>query len=261
MPGSVIFSTEFYYSVVGAMFCIAPIVFFALQYISAGYGIMYTPKWGPAVNNRLGWVLMESPVFFAMLLFWLLSPRRWDVAPMVMCFLFLFHYFQRSFIFPMLIKGKSRMPLAIVAMGVIFNLINSYMIGGWLFFVSPADAYPVSWLRDPRFIIGTLLFLTGMGINLHSDHIIRHLRKPGDTNHYIPHGGMYRYVTSANYFGEFVEWSGYALLTWSIGGVAFAVWTFANLAPRARKLHARYISEFGDDYAKLNRRYIIPFIY
>ncbi|MDE7437647.1 MAG: DUF1295 domain-containing protein [Muribaculaceae bacterium] len=258
---SVIFSTDFYYSVVGAMFCIAPIVFFALQYISAGYGIMYTPKWGPAVNNRLGWVLMESPAFLAMLLFWLLGPRRWDAAPMTMCFLFLFHYFQRSFIFPLLIKGKSRMPLTIVAMGVIFNLINSYMIGGWLFFVAPADTYPVSWLWDPRFVIGTVLFFAGMGINLHSDNIIRHLRKPGDTKHYIPRGGMYRYVTSANYLGEFIEWCGYAVLTWSVGGVAFAVWTFANLAPRARKLHARYISEFGDDYARLNRRYILPFIY
>ena len=100
-----------------------------------------------------------------------------------------------------------------------------------------------------------------MGINLHSDNIIRHLRKPGDTKHYIPRGGMYRYVTSANYLGEFIEWCGYAVLTWSVGGVAFAVWTFANLAPRARKLHARYISEFGDDYARLNRRYILPFIY
>ncbi|MDE6338791.1 MAG: DUF1295 domain-containing protein [Muribaculaceae bacterium] len=243
------------------MFCLAPVVFFALQYVSAGYGIMYTPKWGPTVGNRLGWVLMESPVFVAMLLFWLLSPRRWETAPMVMCILFLLHYFQRSFIFPFLIKGKSRMPLAIVAMGVIFNLINSYMIGGWLFYVAPADYYPVSWLWSPCFIIGTVIFFTGMGINMHSDYIIRHLRKPGDTKHYIPRGGMYRYVTSANYFGEFIEWTGYAILTWSLGGAAFALWTFANLAPRARKLHQRYISEFGDDYTSLNRKFILPYIY
>lgn len=261
MPDNLIFSTDFYYSVVFSMLCIAPIVFFALQYISAGYGIMYTPKWGPTVNNRFGWVLMESPAFIAMMLFWLLSARRWDAAPMVMGLFFLFHYFQRSFIFPFLIKGKSRMPIVIVAMGVIFNLINSYMIGGWLFYVSPADAYPASWLWSPCFIIGAILFFAGMAINLHSDYVVRHLRKPGDTRHYIPRGGMYRYVTSANYLGEFIEWSGYAVLTWSLGGVAFAVWTFANLAPRARKLHQRYISEFGEEYSQLNRRYILPYIY
>lgn len=153
------------------------------------------------------------------------------------------------------------MPLAIIIMGVLFNVINTYMIGGWLFYVSPADAYPTSWLYSPAFIIGTIMFFAGMGINLTSDYIIRHLRKPGDTGHYIPRGGMFRYVTSANYFGEFFEWCGYAVLTWSVGGLVFAVWTFANLAPRARSLHKRYISEFGEEYSKLNRKYILPFIY
>lgn len=256
-----IFDPDLYYSVVGAMFVLAPVVFLALQRVTAGYGMMYNPKWGPTVGNRLGWILMEAPVFIAMLLLWLLSPRRWEPAPVVMALLFLFHYFQRSFIFPLKIKGKGRMPVAIIAMGVIFNLINAYMIGGWIFYVSTPDRYPVSWLASPLFILGTVIFITGMAINWHSDHIIRSLRKPGDTRHYIPRGGMYRYVTSANYFGEFVEWTGYAILTWSVAGAAFALWTFANLAPRARKIHERYIREFGDDYKKLGRKYILPFIY
>jgi 3-oxo-5-alpha-steroid 4-dehydrogenase 1 len=72
---------------------------------------------------------------------------------------------------------------------------------------------------------------------------------------------MFRYVTSANYLGEFTEWVGYAILTWSAAGAVFALWTFANLAPRAVKLHERYCDEFGDEYRKLNRRYILPFIY
>lgn len=152
------------------------------------------------------------------------------------------------------------MPLAVILMGVVFNLINAYMIGGWLFYIAPLQ-YPVSWLYSPLFILGTLIFFCGMWINIKSDSIVRHLRKPGDTRHYIPKGGLYNYVTSANYFGEFVEWTGYAILTWSLGGLAFAVWTFANLAPRARSIHQRYISEFGDDYRCLHRKYIIPFIY
>lgn len=261
MVNDIIFSDSFYYGVVGSMFCLAPIVFFALQFVSAGYGMMYTPKWGPTVSNRVGWVLMESPVFIAMVLFWLLSPRRWDAAPMVMCLFFLMHYFQRSFIFPFMIKGKGKMPLTIVAMGILFNLINSYMIGGWLFYVAPVGYYTADWFLSPCFLVGTAVFFVGMWINVRSDSIVRHLRKPGDTRHYIPRGGMYRYVTSANYFGEFVEWTGYAVLTWSLGGAAFALWTFANLAPRARKLHARYLSEFGEEYKVLNRRYILPFIY
>lgn len=255
------FDIEIYEWVVGIMIVLAVVVFIALHRINAGYGMMYTKKWGPAVNNRLGWVMMEAPVFIAMLLLWLLSDRAGQPALIVMALLFLLHYFQRSFIFPFLIKGKNRMPLVIVLLGVIFNLINAYMIGGWLFYVSPADAYPVSWLWSPLFILGTVIFFIGMGINIQSDHIIRHLRKPGDTAHYIPRGGMYRYVTSANYFGEIVEWTGFAILTWSVAGVVFVLWTFANLAPRSRSIHQRYIREFGDDYSSLHRKYILPFIY
>lgn len=255
------FEKDIYEIVVGTMVVLAVIVFIALHRVTAGYGMMYNRKWGPTVGNKLGWVLMESPVFFAMLLLWLLSPRRGEPVLIVMTSLFLLHYFQRSFIFPFLIKGKSRMPLAIVTMGVVFNLVNAYMIGGWFFYVSPADTYPFSWLWSPLFILGTIIFFLGMATNLQSDHIIRHLRKPGDTSHYIPHGGMYRYVTSANYLGEFTEWVGFAILTWSVAGAVFALWTFANLAPRARSIHHRYISEFGEDYSRLNRKYILPFIY
>ncbi len=255
------FEPSFYYSVVGVMIALAAVVFLGLQRITAGYGMMYTSKWGPAVNNRLGWVLMEAPSFIAMLLLWIFSPRAAEPALVVMASLFEIHYFQRSFIFPLLIRGKGRMPLVIILMGVLFNVINAYMIGGWLFYVSPADAYPVAWLYSPLFILGTLIFIAGMIINIGSDRIIRNLRKPGDTRHYIPRGGMYRYVTSANYLGEFTEWLGFAILTWSLGGLAFAIWTFANLAPRARRIHERYISEFGSEYADLKRNYILPFIY
>lgn len=256
-----LFLPDVYYSVVWGMIALAVVVFFTLYRITAGYGMMYTRRWGPTVGNRLGWVLMEAPVFFAMLAFWLLSPRRGEAAPIVMALLFEIHYFQRSFVFPFLIRGRNRMPLVIILIGVVFNVINAYMIGGWIFYVAPADAYPVSWLYSPLFILGTLIFISGMAINLHSDYIIRHLRAPGDTRHYIPKGGFFRLVTSANYFGELVEWTGYAILTWSPGGLAFGIWTFANLAPRARRIHARYESEFGDEYRRLRRHYILPGIY
>ena len=46
-----------------AMSALAVIVFVALYYVRAGYGMFHTPKWGLSVNNKLGWVLMEAPVF------------------------------------------------------------------------------------------------------------------------------------------------------------------------------------------------------
>ena len=239
----------------------AAIVFFALYFIDAGYGMMYTKRWGPAIDNRLGWVIMESPVFFAMSLLWWCSDRRADTVPLIFFILFQLHYFQRSFIFPLLIKGKSKMPLAIILSGITFNLLNALMQGGWIFYVSPAGTYTPDWLYSPQFIAGIIIFFSGIAINLNSDNIIRHLRRPGDTKHYIPRGGMFRYVSSANYFGEFLEWVGFAVLTWSAAGAVFAIWTFANLAPRAARIHRRYSQEFGEQFDRLHLKRIIPFIY
>ena len=243
------------------MSAIAVVVFVSLYFVDAGYGKFYNKKWGPAVNNKLGWVLMESPVFVAMLLLWLFSDRRGDLVRIAFLFLFELHYIQRSFVFPFRMRGNSVMPLSIVVMGVVFNVLNALMQGGWIFYISPDDYYGRDWLTDPRFIAGFLVFIIGMYINIQSDDIIRNLRKDGDTRHYLPKQGMFRYVTSPNYFGEFVEWVGFAILTWSWAGAVFALWTFANLAPRADHIYKMYQSEFGKalDTKKVKR--IIPFIY
>lgn len=239
---------------------IAVIVFFSLYHINAGYGIMYDKKWGGTVNNRLGWILMEAPVFIVMLICWLLSERTFQTVPLIFFIIFQTHYFQRSFIFPMLFKTKSRMPIFIMLMGVLFNTLNGLMQGGWIFYVSPADMYTIEWLTTPQFIIGTIIFIIGMGINLHSDYIVRHLRKPGDHNHYLPKGGFYDYVTSANYFGELTEWLGWAILTWSFAGAVFFIWTFANLVPRANTIYKKYQTMFPEMQNKKLKR-VIPFIY
>ena len=204
---------------------------------------------------------MEVPVFLAMLLLWWFSDRRTDGVRMLFLILFELHYFHRSFIFPRQLRGHNRMPWTIVLMGAVFNTLNALMQGGWLFYFSPADRYPQSWLTSLPFIAGTLLFFAGMYVNIQSDSIIRNLRKPGDTAHYLPKGGMFRYVTSANYFGEFMEWVGFAILTWSWAGAVFALWTFANLAPRAARIHTMYSQEFPDEMDPHKVKRMLPFIY
>lgn len=244
-----------------AMSIIAVIVFIALYFVTAGYGVFYNKKWGPSIPNKIGWVLMESPVFIAMILLCVFSERSTNVVCLIFLILFEIHYFQRSFIFPFLIRGKSVMPLSVILMGVVFNTLNALMQGGWIFYVAPENMYEISWLTTPQFIIGTLIFFVGMIINIHSDYIIRHLREPGDTKHYLPKKGMFKYVTSANYFGEFVEWCGFAILTWSLAGAVFALWTFANLAPRAARIYDNYKKEFGNELDTKKVKRILPFIY
>ena len=242
------------------MALLALVVFAALHFFEAGYGYLFNPKYGPPVPNKIGWVLMESPVFVAMCVLWLLSERTWEAGPLTLFALFQAHYLQRAFIFPLLMRGASKMPLGIVVMGMCFNTLNALMQGGWIFYVSP-EGYYADWFAQPYIYIGGAMFLAGMAVNLHSDHIIRNLRRPGDTRHYIPRGGMFRYVSSANYFGELLEWTGFAVASWSWAGAVFAWWTFANLAPRAASLNKRYAKEFGDEFTSLGRKKIIPFIY
>ena len=249
------------------MAAMAVVVFVALFYFKAGYGYLSTKNWGPKIGNKTAWVIMEAPAFLFMLYYTLnfafsgVETGNSKVVLFIMAGFYLLHYFQRSFIFPLMMRGKSTMPIAIMLMGLVFNTMNSYIIGEWLYEYAPAGMYGLSWLWSPRFIIGAIIFAAGMGINLHSDHIIRNLRKPGDTKHYIPRKGFYKYVTSANYFGEFTEWVGFAILTWSPAGLLFAVWTFANLGPRAKSLTEKYEKEFGEEYTKLNKKHIIPFIW
>ena len=158
------------------------------------------------------------------------------------------------------------MPFVIMILSFVWNVINGYIQGYFLFYIAPADpyyshAYTSAWLTDPRFIIGVLVFFTGWAINMHSDYVIRHLRKPGDTNHYLPKKGLYKYVTSANYFGEITEWLGFAIMTWSYAGLIFFWFSCCNLIPRSNAIYKKYQEEFPDEFDPKKLKRIIPFIY
>lgn len=238
------------------------VVFVALYFVRAGYGMFQSAGWGPTVDNRLGWVLMEAPVFVMMAVLWAVSDVGTAMPQFLFLLLFELHYLQRSFVFPLLMRGRSRMPVAIMAMGIVFNVINGCMQAGGLFYYVEPERYAAGWayLLSPHAVVGLLLFVAGLCINLHSDHVIRHLRQRGDTRHYLPSRGLYRYVTSANYLGELTEWVGFAVLTASPAAWVFAWWTAANLVPRADAIHRRYRREFGAE-AVGRRRRIIPLIY
>ena len=239
----------------------AVVVFISLYFVTAGYGQFRTRQWGWSINNKAGWVLMEAPVFLVMLAIWWLSPAKWALPQLVLFGLFELHYFQRSFVFPFLMKGRSQMPIAIMLSGVLFNVINGYLQGGGLYlFPNPDYDLGASYLLRPNAIVGILLFVVGIAINLHSDHVIRHLRQPGDTRHYLPQKGMYRFVTSANYMGEIIEWTGFAIAAATPAAWVFPVWTAANLVPRAHAIYDKYRKEFGKE-ALGKRKRIIPFIY
>ena len=253
-------SPTFFHAFLVVMVVLAGTFAFTLTKGPAGYGQYTNRRWGATINDRAGWVIMEVPVVLLFAYYWLSSDRTWATTPLVFCLIFNLHYLQRTFVFPMLIRGSNQMPWSIIISGMVFNSANAFMQGAWIYFLSPDGLYGPEWLATPQFIVGIAIFLAGFVINLHSDHVIRNLRKPGDTGFYIPRGGMFRYVTSANYLGELTEWVGWAIMTWSLPGLVFAVWTFANLGPRANTHHNWYLKKFGTEYPRERRR-MIPFVY
>src|SRR5262249_1460418 len=121
------------------------------------------------------------------------------------------------------------------------------------------NPYDASWLHDPRFLVGAALWIAGYTINRAADRTLRRLRARGESAYRIPRGMLFRWVSCPNYLGECVEWIGWAILTWSFAGLAFALWTLANLVPRARSHHAWYRAHFAD-YPR-NRRALVPCVW
>ena len=98
-----------------------------------------------------------------------------------------------------------------------------------------------------------------MFLNIHADNVLLSLRKPGETEYGVPNRGAFRFISCPNYLGEILEWTGWAVATWSLGGLAFCVFTAANLIPRARSNHRWYRENFSD-YPP-NRRALIPGVF
>jgi steroid 5-alpha reductase family enzyme len=148
------------------------------------------------------------------------------------------------------------MPLAVAALGFTFNIANTYLNAR---FISHFATYPAGWLGSARFVGGAALFLAGFAVNQHADEVLRTLRAPGERGYKIPHGGLYRFVSAPNYFGELVEWTGFAVAAWSPAALTFVVWTTANLLPRAWANHRWYRRTFADYPAR--RRALVPFLF
>uniref|UniRef100_A0A8D0C229 3-oxo-5alpha-steroid 4-dehydrogenase (NADP(+)) n=1 Tax=Salvator merianae TaxID=96440 RepID=A0A8D0C229_SALMN len=181
------------------------------------------------------WILMELPsIMVPTFLLVLRHPPR--LAPLgckLLGGMFCGHYFHRTFIYPFFRRGRP-FPLHTVFAGILFCMFNGFLQSYYMIYCAE---YPDDWCNDVRFTSGFLLFVLGMGINIHSDFLLRQLRKPGEFTYKIPQGGLFAYVSSANYFGEILEWFGYAIATWCLPAFAFAFCTVCILGPRACQCH------------------------
>jgi hypothetical protein len=195
---------------------------------------------------------MELPSF-AIILFFYINSNQSAFAKMLSV-LWLMHYLNRTFIFPLRIRTRGKeMPLIIVLSAIGFNIVNAWLNG---YFLANLETYNDHSFLEWNFFMGAALFSVGFAINQISDHRLINLRKPGETGYKIPKGFLFEFISCPNHFGELVQWFGFALMAWNFPAVCFFVWTAANLIPRSRKHHKWYEENFTD-YPE-NRKAILP---
>ncbi len=246
-------SPEFIWSWMG----LAGAVLVVLLFISAPYGRHLRTGWGPMIPARLGWVLMELPALVIPPICFIIGDRWTDPVAQIFLFLWLFHYIYRTLVYPFLIRARGKpVPVFVVGLGAVFNTVNGAVQGAFLFLGTPP--HTTGWFTDGRFGLGLCLFLVGFFIHFRSDAILRRLRWTENAAYRIPHGLLYRWVSQPNYLGEMLQWVGWAALTWSLAGASFAVWTIANLLPRALSNHRWYQEQF-EDYPE-KRRAVLPYL-
>lgn len=245
--------------VLALMFALVlPIVSFGIEAPYGRYAVNAGKWWGCLIPGRAAWVLQELPNLILLIICYSVGDPNvcGSSANQVLLVLFAMHYMNRTLIFPFLIRGGKASTFVPFIMAMMFCTTNAYLQCRYLTYL---QRYPDEWLHDPRFVAGLILFFVGFAINNHSDHVLRNLRKPGETGYKIPNAGMFRYVSGANFFGEIVEWTGFACACWSLPAAVFAFTTICNIGPRALNHHQWYLSKFKESYPK-ERKAIIPFL-
>jgi len=229
--------------------------FFLLLKVTAPFGRYASTHWGPVIDNRIAWFVMEATVLVTFWYFVFPLAKNLSFPALIISFLFTLHYINRAFIFPFRIRTKKKkMPVVIMFSAILFNIVNGSALG---YFLTHFSSYTNEWLNDWRFILGAILFFSGMIINWRADNTLIHLRKKIETGYQIPYGELFGLISCPNHFGEIAEWFGFALLSWCLPAAAFFIWTSANLLPRSLAHHRWYKQHFPD-YPS-NRKAVIPF--
>ena len=179
------------------------------------------------------------------------------IVNLVLYSLFTIHYLCRGIVSPLAFRySHSKVTVWIPITTTILNLVYHFTIADF----SGSAFYCSGYYYDPRFIVGVLLFVIGFLINWTADIQLIRLRKSRrDKDYLLPEGPLFSLISCPNYFGEGLEWMGWAIASWSLPGLVWWLYVESTLIPRARHNHKWYRQQFINYPHR--RKAIIPFIY
>ena len=232
-------------------------VFIVLFFLPAPYGKHFKSTWGPCISSKYAWVIMEFPAVMVMLSIYVVNYSEQGLVSAVFILIWLSHYVYRTFVYPFRTNNPSKpFPVVIALMGFLFNILNGIINGVYLFEIRVIEN--TEWLISSVFIVGLGLFIAGMLVNKKGESDFKRLVRSDVNTYVMPSGGLLDTISNPHYFGELIQWLGWAVLCWSPAGFAFFIFTFANLFPRAILNHRWYKKEFPD--FPPGRKAIIPYL-
>ena len=244
-------------------FILAIITFLGQLCKPAPYGRHANGNGKLPVPKRLAYIFSDAVpgiVIFSMTYF--VAGQFFDEhINLIMYCLFIVHYIHRGLIQP-LVARYSRpkitfwIPISTFLANILYHYINAEFIG--------SAQYCDGYIYDPRFLIGLILFIIGFVINRAADMQLLCLRvcqkdKDKDKEYVVPQGPLFYLISNPNYFGEGLQWFGWTIMTWSLAGLVWWLFTEATFIPRARHNHKWYKQQFVDYPPR--RKALIPFIY
>ena len=264
--------------------------------LGAGYGRHYKQgeksdlsDVGVLFSFKNGWIIQESGSVLGSIitllivyknfpeLFALFTQKVYLFGAWIYLVPFYIHYIHRAWIYPFFTNSKQPISCSIMSLALIFCSWNGFqqtisVLGN---FYNDNEAvlldednilknFDVTKQNTHNFVqpclLGLPIFVLGMIINIHADYHLISLKNEGK-GYQIPNSGLFKLITCPNYFGEFVEWFGYAVFcNFSLSSIAFVIFTMGNLVPRAMKNHLWYKEKFPDQYPD-NRKIVFPFLY
>ncbi|XP_068239168.1 3-oxo-5-alpha-steroid 4-dehydrogenase 1-like [Palaemon carinicauda] len=224
----------------------------------APYGRYSELKYGFGLPVNLAWMIQESPSFYVPLCFVVYGTKDTfrSLTNQLFLWMFIIHYFQRSCIFGILMRGSKPTPFVPFLFAFLTSVYNGILHGQY--FTNYYQYNDGTWLMLPNFWIGFAMFLYGMKINIKGDLDLRKLRKEGETCYKIPTGSWFDRISCSNFFGEIIEMWGYALASLAPPAIAHAFFTTMFLSKRALEHHDWYLKKF-EDYPK-DRKAIFPYV-
>ena len=264
------------------------------------------------IPGKIGWATMEAPGFLLLLYVMFELPRQtglqsplpwmnWVMAGLFVCVYIHFppvpdslqnrylltaggrqciHYVNRAIISPLYLNpSMSPIHLLVWTSALLFQIINSISIGGWLAGYGPT--VEGDWEdRALHITLGVAVWVLGFVGNIYYDDELREIRRVAARNqkgmneargdpklesktvdkvYMLPHGGLFDLILYPHFLCEWIEWAGY----WIIGGWtcvparSFLLNEISTMLPRALQGKRWYIQRFGKDKVG-QRKAVIP---